>query len=919
MVTDTDQNIPVEGNPSAASTEQTKLPSLAKSKAYFGILDLARKDQQNVASLRLLLILINAHPKLRAHYRIFENLAIILDTPPMVKAMATNPAWGNQVPIWKELCQWVISNKNRFAQHESLRQFDYDDPMADPRKPNEDFPHPLNRNLRGFTRHAVCSCLFNRHTSIADYNPPPATDCIAYQYLCLQAQLFVAYINCRYVPNRFTQMVRYTGVEEWPSVPIHTDSVSRAIRQLNRDIHSNLLTELSADSAPADFTIRLPNVQVPASINNGLAKDEVDKEMEHAKLILGYLKHYFSSVEAHLSNKFKKTTRKHRPSSKGSARTLTGYIHSVAGVWVKQPVTEDDDDIPPDPAGEVQISDNPDDPECREAERSGLAPDEVRTPIIKLYNPDEFGGAMMRAKQAEMAKAMAAQKFSWDYEVLTSTELRRLWALLNRTISNTGTLNSKASAMSHPVQCALMLKIMLLLGQDLETARTLHISHDGSTDTDGLVFHPPNNGRPGWWQLPSLAPQYRTDLPEKLERFGRNKSAYISLPDIAGLGNDVLTNLKLSERDKKRVFSPEEKTAKMVTQALLDQTIESWIKPNTEPNTEQEIKEPKPPQKQRITLTKIRNALRTRLRQLSGDNAIEWITSAQINYRNQPRMHYTNLSDHQVATAYIAAVRRLLKDLGEPVMAVPDLVAPSLGYHGARFVASMNSIRSLVSSVAKQLEASPSHYDRAGIITYHNWFTFHLWLLQSLCTSIRAINNPDPIISAHANNPRSEYVGLSDKENPEQADKARLVRMPELLIQQIEEYRLHVDWIRREFSIKDMLDTGKNRLVPRLFKFSLRKVAGPVTCGWCETTMDELGIPLPGNFHRGFLRTELIARGCSGQVVDAFLGHFNQGESPFFTYSTMDYLKWQDKLFVALDRLIDETGILFQKSALVLK
>jgi len=918
VVTDTGHT-PVEGNPSGDSTEQTKLPSLAKSKAYFALLDLARNDHQNAASLRLLLILINAHPKLRAHYRIFENLAIILDTPPVVKAMASNPAWGNQVPIWKELCQWVISNKTRFAQHESFRQFDYDDPIADPKKPKEDFPHPLNRNLRGFTRHAVCSCLFNRHTSIADYKPIPATDCIAYQYLCLQAQLFVAYLNCRYVPNRFTQMVRYTGVEEWPSVPIHADSVSRAIRQLNREIHSNLLMELNADSAPGDFTLRLPDVQVPASINSGLDGIEAEKAMEHAKLILGYLKHYFSSVDAHLSNKFKKINRKHRPSPKGSSRTLTGYIHFVTGVWVKQPVTEDDEDMAPDAAREVQVSDNPDDPECKEAERSGLAPDEDRTPTIKLYNPDEFGGAMMRAKQAEMAKAMAAQKFSWDYEVLTSTELRRLWALLNRTISNTGALNTKASAMSNPVQCALMLKIMLLLGQDLETVRTLHISHDGSTDTDGLVFHPPNNDKPGWWQLPSLVPQYRTDLPEKLESFGRNKSDYISLPDIAGLGNDVLTNLKLSERDKKRVFSPEEKTAKMVTQELLDQTIESWIKPNTGPDTEQETKEPKPPQKQRITLTKIRNALRTRLRQLSGDNAIEWITSAQIAHRNEPRLHYTNLSDHDIATAYVAAARRLLKDLGEPGIAVPDIIAPSPGFHGARFVASMDSIRALVSSVEKQLKERPSHYDRNAIIDYHNFFTFHVWLVQSLCTSIRAINNPDSIIRAHANNPLSEYAGLSDKENPDQADKARLVRLPELLGQQIGEYRLHVDTIRREFGIKYILDMEKNRVVPRLFKFSLRNVPGPVTCGWCETTMYDLKIPLPGNFHRGFLRSELIARGCPGQVVDAFLGHFNQGESPFYTYSTMDYLKWQDRLFITLEELIKETGISFQSSALVLK
>jgi hypothetical protein len=913
--TDSDQSAIAEEAFSTKITEPNQLPSLAKSKAYYALLSLARRDKQNYKSLRLLLILINAHPQLKAHYRIFENLAIILNTPPVEKALAANPSWGAQIPNWKDLCQWVIANKTCFARHPSLKQFDYDDPIADTTKKVTAAHHPLNRNFRGFTRHSVCSCLFNRHTSVSSYTSQPEKNAAAYQYLCLQAQLLIAYLNCRCVPDQIKKMLCYTGIEEWPQTPIASYSVSRAVRELNRTNYSDLVVTLHADSAPEDFSKALLTVSVPANFSNSPDRNKAKKDRKEAKLLLNYLQHYFSSVDAHLSGQFKKSRRKRRSSAKGNSRTLTGYIHFVPGVWIKQPPKEEDEDIAYDPAHLVQISDNADDSDCKEAEQSGLAPEEDRTPTIKLYNPDEFGGAMMRARQAEMAKRMAAQKFSWDYEVMTTTELHQLWEVLNKTISGYLALEKVTPTQTDSVQCALMVKIMLLLGQDLETVRTLHISHDGDTDIEGLVFHPPHNEKSAWWQLPSLEPQYRTDMPEKLARFGRIKSDHLALPDMGVLGNEVMSYLGHSGRKLKRVFSPERNNAQAGTQALLDQTIEK-INPNGKPDVNQETIG-LTYSEQRITHTKIRNALRTRIYQQSGDVAIEWITSAQIHYRNEPRLHYTNLSDQQVTSAYIRAAFRLLKDLGESVNSIPDIVAALPAYHGARFVASMDSVRKLISTLSSRLANSPSHYDRTGVIEYHNWLTLHVWLMQSLSTSIRAVNNPDTIATAIANNDFVKHVGLSDKENAHLADKARLVCLPELLSLQLHEYRHHVNSIKCDLGILSLFNDVKSRAIQHLFILDDHGKPHPVTRTWCEDKMEELDIPLPGNFHRGFLRTELIARKCSGQVVDAFLGHANQGESPFFSFSTMDYLKWQSTLFDALDSLISDTGIQLKKSALV--
>lgn len=900
--------IATQTSPEDASTISNKFPRLSNSKAYVALRSLAHQDKKDFRSLRLLLILINAHPKLTAHYRIFENLKVILDTPPVKKVLESNPEWQSQISIWKELCNWVVSNKSQFAQHEELKDFDYDDPIA---KSGKTPPHPLNRNFSGFTRNGICSSIFTRHESVANYCPAPASDTVAHKYLCLQAHLLIAYVQCRNVPSQFRQMLRHTGEDEWPKTPISSYSVSISVRQLNHQRYSEFILGIPDEATSEEFNQYLSLAKVPASITAGLTEDEAEKEIEQVSLYLTYLQKYFSTVERYLAGLYRKRNRGTNSGSKSPRfhGTKTGYIHFGSGVWLQEPTRDfEDEDIPRDPTRQVLTSDFEDDSKCEEAERSGLAPDDARTPTLKLYDPDEMRGAMMRAKFAEVAKRMAAQKFAWDYEVLTSTELRRLWKLINETIRGLHVVDGKINAATYNrTQSALILKIILLLGQDLETVRNLRISNDGSTDFEGLAFHPPRDGKPGWWQLPSIQPEYLSSIPSNRKRHGRAKSSHIELPDIGGIGNDVLSFLAVMKRTFERVFSPEKKTAKQGTENLIKLLAESWLTPQAGGKQGN----------RRITLAKIRNAVGIRLQLRSGDATIAWIASADNNHRNETRLHYTNLSSQQIAVAYIDAVCWLLKDIGEP-MDLPSVHTPSSNkFHGARFVASMDSVKQLVANLSGELSKRPSRTNPVDVINYHNNFTFHVWLLQSLCTSIRAINNPDALVSSHQKRPRSRYVGLSDKENQKLGDKARLISIPELLKNQLYEYSHHMQKVKRKSFINYYPRIAKAGLSSELFYLDGKGNPLPITSTWVEEKMNSLGIPLPSNFHRAFLRTELISRGSPGQVVDAFLGHANQGESPFFTYSTLDYQRVEGELFKSLLPLIEETGITLQRSAMV--
>jgi len=56
------------------------------------------------------------------------------------------------------------------------------------------------------------------------------------------------------------------------------------------------------------------------------------------------------------------------------------------------------------------------------------------------------------------------------------------------------------------------------------------------------------------------------------------------------------------------------------------------------------------------------------------------------------------------------------------------------------------------------------------------------------------------------------------------------------------------------------------------------------------------GYPVPENFHRAFLRTELLDRRASPEVIDAFMGHANAGEGPFEFLSSFDYSDYLDQI-----------------------
>ncbi|MDR5900127.1 hypothetical protein QC823_14170 [Halomonas vilamensis] len=64
----------------------------------------------------------------------------------------------------------------------------------------------------------------------------------------------------------------------------------------------------------------------------------------------------------------------------------------------------------------------------------------------------------------------------------------------------------------------------------------------------------------------------------------------------------------------------------------------------------------------------------------------------------------------------------------------------------------------------------------------------------------------------------------------------------------------------------------------------------------------------PLNINRHFLHTHLKENGCSSEIVDAFMGHWDAGQEPWASYSTLCPQEYRNLLTPIIERLMVRLG-----------
>lgn len=870
--------------------------------AHIAIRNAAARDGIDTDAFRELMWVINAHPELVSHARVLAHLAAHFQSALTLANLNWASSWQASLPAWTKICRWAWDQRHALANLPELREFD--------RQPNphrraaatgsrRTDDHPLLR--RGISRHPLVGALWSSHQSISMYPPPGDGSCpTAEQHFRLQTHVLLAHIEQRYTGTTLQDYESYEREPEYTGSIGSAAAIGVALREFTHARFDALLVQIPTNQPTPIFSRALRSFTPELA---GIPLSARDDAKRYLQAIVRYLGAFERVLEGKAASQKKRTRGGH---GLGGHAWRPGYVHYPAAPAVQfrppEPAPEDSD-IPFSSATEVLISEAGDKAAeaQREAERSGLAPEDTLEPSFLLFSPDEIGKRLAQRRYQQLALQAAAQHLPFAYTCLTPAELRRINAKLKEAVEALlSTSTSPSSSASYYGRAALLLQVMLYLGQPLETARVLEYGFCSALDerrlpkvsAPRLLFLGAQSdwasATPVGFLLPSVTPDYMTRLEPSLDGMNRPLAESLFLPDSFGLGEQLLGWLRKANRPDDKVFGMEPKTARNHAKSLLDELGD-----------------------RRLTLEKLALVLPTILINKTADPSVAWCATGAVWHRNEPRMYYTRHATRRLRQAYLMAAGRLARDLGGRIQTPPILPtetdpAPSIG---ARFVPRLDVVRDLVTSLRQALQPdSRVLVSVDDFLDYHHNFVLYTWLVQSLSTTLRAVRRVNQLYHAWESSTGASSViaGLSDKESMF-FDRARLVTIDGTLAKQFLHYKQHIDFLAQRIGMYPAWRTQDGDDRPLVIVSGSQFEA--VTPTWIESQLVERRAPLPANFHRGFLRTELLERGCQAEVVDAFLGHARAGESPFARHSTYDFRLHIVHLDKSLSQLHSELGL----------
>lgn len=863
----------------------------ARSPAHLALREAAQKALLDVDTLRNLLWLLNAHPRLLGHAQILRNLHRIFVSPIFSRdAVTWASSWTNQLDNWIEQCTWCWDSRVTLSRRNGLEEFSKD--------PNK---HPLM--FQGIVRHPVTASLWNEAE-------PAQQPGLQYNlgldpYSMLQGHVFAAYAESRFQLTTLEQYETHDGPDEYPIAPMRCGQVSVALRELSFSRFANLLSRLPQAASTLEFAERL--LSHNPSYDALSVGDQVVAS-NYFRRLTRFFGRFLAVRDGY------RPTQKMRPSWRlsggGGGSPHPGYIALPASdeLLVDGPTAETGDDLDtPRKSGKTYFSSGSgsDYKDRASFEASGLSPNETVEEIATLVSADQLRAELQAIRQQRLALDMRAQRLPYDYANLTPDEIGTTWRVADQAIQSFKNSPAPSDVERIEALAAIALKLSLAYGQNIGSVTNLRwasavlIDNELSGDfldhsLPCLLFNSSSKGE-GWqfggMMQPPLMPDYATELAAELEDIDPDSISPFVLPDHLGIGTDLAALFPIGPEDRSSVFEASGPSLRKALGGLIDRC-----------------------HNERITPTKLTGVLASIICQQTGDPLLAWLVQADQGAANEPRLFYTRHSTEKVQTTYFQAARRIGKFVGHRVEKPKNntTYAPSTVV-GARFVISRESVRQLIQRLKTDLIAKDLNREsREAVAIYHNCFMLYVLLYQSLSTSIRAISTPTQLYKDWEHFPSRHNVltGLSDKES-QHYEKSRLVVLPAGLREQFKHLRNHHLHLKKQPGFRLKVIAPAIRVCSPLYFFDDQGTATPPTPdSVAKALLDFFDYPLPANFHRAFLRTELREMGCPVEILDAFLGHFNQGENPFGLFSTFDYSTYAQIVGNYLDRLHQEIGLL---------
>ncbi len=798
------------------------------------------------------LVFIDCHPQMRALTTIAKLLSPVL---PIIERLTKDTDLRDQIPHWRSICDLLIQQADLFL---------------------EDFPeiHQPSKNLKRapfpkqFEQYPLYTTLWYDYPEEMHQN----------RYRLLQALLLISQHEFRHLEDKQDK--------HYDSITLGSTRLVRQFAELknHRKVAElrPLLLDLPASVGSLDDYL---NIIRSLEKNSQYSQEPFDEAINILRRMLEYV----------VSNKGGYTRK--------TSRTWEAILNREA-LREKLITSDPEDAYAAGFAVEVIQMYSQTEQQEQKAREAGCAAGEVKTGVEHfIINDERTAGNPMagrspishvrRSREKYKALALANQLIGHRWDVLTAHEL----TVFLHQVSNLVRGQRKAKAFSQQVsnlELAALLTTLYWTGSTLETAINARFENNRrglpkTLKADDFRFITESSE----WVHGALRPTYQSSLDEDIKPFVYDTYNLVILPIHNKTAGIIRRWIDFVEEERRKI--------RCKRLFYFSDTIEV-ARPHYEAAIIAFIKQLNRQYKTRLTMTRISQDLMGRLYQISGDLTEAMIITGRFHYLGTVQLHYASPPLSRLQAVYSdtcrliseTVERGLDKPPSQPQVNQHQLTqAEATQYHmGGRYYLKPGVVAELVQNLIVRFSDTLKF---SGSLDYwvelHNDYTLYVAELLGFASGYRAVKNPLAWIDQV--DWQTGFCCISDKDDLDYYN-ARLVWLPEMVRKQLRCYQTHCQHLGERLMLinpllaQSLLFHGEilDDSVPFLF---LMKPNGRLLKLSPQEIKQRLKdvFRVPCNVNRSYLRNRLRALGCSGEIVNYVLGHWENGEEPFGLYATL--------------------------------
>lgn len=318
-----------------------------------------------------------------------------------------------------------------------------------------------------------------------------------------------------------------------------------------------------------------------------------------------------------------------------------------------------------------------------------------------------------------------------------------------------------------------------------------------------------------------------------------------------------------------------------------------------------------------LTMTRISQILPQRLAAQAQDWGVASLLTGISSVQEYVPLHYHTVSTTTLRTLYQQVISALFKQFTDPIAATsPAKAPPQDAVVGSPLQPKPQVLTQVIGELQAPLTlALTSIRPRAPLtdwLTLHRHYTLYTVQFALYATGIRAVY--DPLQSVHDIDWHTGECFIADKEI-RSSENARVVYLAPVLLDHLTHYRRYLKALAvRLQPLNPVLaqtirsaENGMDRTVPFLFFLSNALHLVPISPHALKERMAG-HYPTAENANRHYLRSQLSARGCPGEWLEALLGHDSVGLEPFGSFSAASFAQLRQLTHQYIEPLLRADG-----------